>query len=217
MIRALALVAGLLVTTAQTGPSGERTTLADNASVAIERFHLAAGAVERLAATDAAALVVQLTAGDVDLTIGDKRASGPREPGAIAFVPARTSQSARNIAPRAATDIVVIRFKMGRTPAPSMPSVDAPAGITRTPILDNADARVVRVHFSPDGREPVHTHPYDLITLQISPARVEILDGDAKSTENREPGFVKFVPRNRPHAFASADAKPFEILSVALK
>ena len=147
---------------------------------------------------------MQLTQGDIDLTIGSQRASGPREAGSIAFVPPRTPQSARNIAQRGATDVVVVRFRPGRTPAPSMPSVDAPAGITRTPLLDNAETRVVRVEFSTTGREPVHTHPYDLITLQISPGRVEILDGEAKTTDNRDPGFAKFVPRERTHAYASA-------------
>src|SRR5262249_40040508 len=113
--------------------------------------------------------------------------------------------------------IVLIRFKPGRTPAPAMPSVDAPPGIERTPLLDNAVTRVVRVAFATTGREPVHTHPYDLITLQISPGRVEILDGDAKTSDAREPGFTRFVPRDRQHAYASADDKPFEILSVAIK
>ena len=230
MTRAFALLAGLAFVAsaaAQTGPSGERATLVDNASVIVERFHLPAGAVQRLAGGLEPALIVQLTQGDIDLTIGSQRASGPREAGSIAFVPPRTPQSARNIAQRGATDVGVIRFRPGRTPAPSMPEVpgagapgvgnDAPPGITRTPLLDNAETRVVRVQFSPEGREPVHTHPYDLITLQISSGRVEILDGDAKSTENREPGFTKFVPRDRQHAYASADAKPFEILSVAIK
>lgn len=216
MIRALALAA-VVILVAQSGPSGERTTLVDNASVIVERFHLAPGAVQRLASGLEPALVVQLTAGDIDLTIGNSRASGPRDAGSIAFVPPRTSQSARNIAQRGATDVVVVRFRPDRVPAPSMPGVDAPPGITRTPLLDNADTRVVKVEFATTGREPVHAHPYDLITLQVSPGRVEILDGEAKTTESREAGFVKFVPRDRTHAYASADTKSFEILSIALK
>ncbi len=215
MTRGLALAA--VIVFAQPGPSGERTTLVDNASVIVERFRLAPGAVQRLASGLEPALIVQLTQGDIDLTIGSQRASGPREAGSIAFVPPRTPQSARNIAQRGTTDVVVVRFRPGRTPAPSMPSVDAPPGITRTPLLDNAETRVVRVEFSMTGREPVHTHPYDLITLQISPGRVEILDGEAKTTDTREAGFAKFVPRDRQHAYASADAKPFDILSVAIK
>jgi quercetin dioxygenase-like cupin family protein len=222
VIRAIAAAAVLVFgpgapVPAQRGPAGTHTVVVDNASVLVERFHLEAGATERIAADGAPALVVQLTAGDVDLSIGDKRASGPREAGAIAFVPARTPQSARNIAQRGATDVVVIRFKPARTPAPAMPSGDAPPGIERTPLLDNAVTRVVRVAFSTTGREPVHTHPYDLITLQISAGRVEILDGDTKTNEAREPGFTTFVPRDRQHAYASADDKPFEILSVAIK
>jgi quercetin dioxygenase-like cupin family protein len=201
----------------QSSAAGSHTVVVDNASVLVERFHLEPGATERLAADGASGLVVQLTPGDIDLSVGSKRASGPREPGAIAFVPARTPQSAKNIAQKGATDIVVIRFKPGRVPAPSMPGIDPPPGIERTPLLDNTDTRVVRVAFSTTGREPVHTHPYDLITLQISPGRVEILDGDAKTSEAREPGFTKFVPRDRQHAYASADDRPFEILSIAVK
>jgi len=220
VIRAIAIAAAIAVgiaeAAAQSGP-GARTVVLDNASVLVERFHLEAGVTERIAADGAPALVVQLTPGNVDLSIGDKRASGPREAGAIAFVPPRTPQSARNIADRGATDIVVIRFKPGRAPAPAMPAVDAPPGIERTPLLDNSDTRVVRVQFSTTGREPVHTHPYDLVTLQITPGQVEILDGDAKTTAMRESGFVKFVPRDRPHAYASADQNPFEILSVSIR
>ncbi|HMD37542.1 MAG TPA: hypothetical protein VKH42_21350 [Vicinamibacterales bacterium] len=216
MIRALA-AAAVIAAAAQNAPGGSHTVVLDNAGVLVERFHLEAGVTERIAADGAPALVVQLTAGDIDLIVGNARSSGPREAGAIAFVPARTPQSARNIAPRGATDIVVIRFKPGRVRAPSMPSVEAPAGIERTPLLDNADTRVVRVVFATTGREPVHTHPYDLITLQLSSGRVEILDGETKTTEPREPGFTVFVPRDRQHAYASADDKPFEILSVAIK
>jgi quercetin dioxygenase-like cupin family protein len=221
MIRAGAAAAIAAITVisavARTGAADERGTLVDNASVSVERVRLDAGASQRVAAVGTPALIVQLTPGDVDLAIGGERSSGPRDPGAIAYVPAGRSASARNIAQRGATDIVIIRFKPGRAPAPSMPPVNAPPGIERTELLDNRDTRVVRVQFSTTGREPVHTHPYDLITLQISSGLVEILDGETKTTEPREPGFVKFVPRDRPHAYASADAKPFEILSVAVK
>ncbi|HYM25326.1 MAG TPA: hypothetical protein VEU08_19045 [Vicinamibacterales bacterium] len=217
-----AVIAAALVTFAaaavvRTGPADDRGTLVDNASVRVMRYHLAPGATAGVAPIESPALIVQVTAGDVDLTVGSSRASGPREAGAIAYVPARTQARARNIADRAATDIVVVGFKQGRVRPGAMPPVDAPPGIIRTPLLDNADTRVVRVEFSPEGREPLHTHPYDLITLQISPARVEILDGDTKTSEPREPGFTRFVPRNRQHAYASADDKRFEILSIAIK
>ena len=214
---AASLVGAAAATAVRTGPADDPGTLVDNASVRVMRHHLAPGATAGVAPIESPALIVQLTAGDVDLTVGNARASGPREAGAIAYVPARTQARARNIADRAATDIVVVGFKQGRVRPGEMPSVDAPPGITRTPLLDNGDTRVVRVEFASNGREPVHTHPYDLITLQISQGRVEILDGDTKTTGDREPGFANFVPRNRPHAYASADSKTFEILSVAIK
>ena len=60
MIRAAAL-AGLAIAasaSAQIGPSAERTTIVDNASVIVERFHLPAGGVQRLASGLEPALVV---------------------------------------------------------------------------------------------------------------------------------------------------------------
>jgi quercetin dioxygenase-like cupin family protein len=76
---------------------------------------------------------------------------------------------------------------------------------------------VARVTFSPDGREPVHSHRYDLLTIQIAPATVEMLIGTEKTTVPRPAGFVQFVPRDLTHAYASADPRPFEILSVTIK
>jgi quercetin dioxygenase-like cupin family protein len=114
-------------------------------------------------------------------------------------------------------ELMAIAIKPTRTPASAAPPSAAPPGITRTTLVDNADVRVVRVQFAPDGREPVHTHPNDLLVVQILPGKVEILNGVDRSTGERGVGFVQFLPRDVPHAYISADTKPFELLSVSVK
>ena len=63
----------------------------------------------------------------------------------------------------------------------------------------------------------MHTHANDLVTVQISGGSVETSIGAQHALSYRDPGFVQFVPRNIQHSYASADTKPFEILSVAVK
>src|SRR5262249_10819148 len=112
---------------------------------------------------------------------------------------------------------IAITIKPTRPPAPAAPPTEAPPGITRTTILDNADTRVVRVQFAPGSREPVHAHPNDLVTVQLTPGIVEILLGSQRTSSERAPGFVQFLPRNVDHAYVSGDTKAFELLSVAIK
>ena len=76
---------------------------------------------------------------------------------------------------------------------------------------------MVRVTFEPGGRESVHTHPNDLVTVQITPGRVAILEDSAKSDEERKPGFVKFLTRGVSHSYASTDTNPFSLVGVAIK
>jgi quercetin dioxygenase-like cupin family protein len=87
----------------------------------------------------------------------------------------------------------------------------------RTMLIDNADVRVVRVQFAPGGREPLHTHPNDLLTMQVTDGEVEIVAAADRSSALREAGFVQFIPRNVSHAYANTDVKSFELLSVSIK
>ena len=73
------------------------------------------------------------------------------------------------------------------------------------------------VVFPPDAREPVHTHPNDLLTVQLSAGKVEILNGADRAVGERAVGFVQFLARDVAHAYISADTKPFELLSVSVK
>ena len=63
----------------------------------------------------------------------------------------------------------------------------------------------------------MHTHPNDLVTVQLTPGRLEILEGSARTVEERPAGYVRFLPRDVPHSYVSADTKPFELVSVSIK
>jgi hypothetical protein len=53
--------------------------------------------------------------------------------------------------------------------------------------------------------------------VQITRGRVEVFDGSRKSTSAEAAGTVRFLPRGVPHAYASRDSRPFELLSIAIK
>ena len=67
------------------------------------------------------------------------------------------------------------------------------------------------------GREPTHTHPNDLVTIQITPGRMDIEENGARSSDERAAGFVRFIARGVEHSYANVDARPIEVLSVAIK
>lgn len=193
-----------------------RTPVVDNATVEVSRFHVPPGTSELIQTETVPCLVIQVTPGDVEHTLGADQTNGPRPAGSVTFVPGGVFHKATNIG-KAPFDLVAIRIKPTRPPAPAAPATAAPAGITRTTLIDNADVRVVRVKFAPSGREPLHTHPNDLLTVQISAGKIEILNGSDSTTGDRAPGFVQFLPRDVAHAYSSADRRTFELLSISLK
>ena len=219
MIRALILLSALISAgqARDTGVTG--TEVLENDTVAVTRMHVPPGASGSIVPQTSSFVVVQVIAGDVEITQPGENSRAFRPAGATTYVPPNVGQRIANVG-TTPFDVLVIKVKPSRPPAPSAPATDAPPGISRTTVLDNTDVRIVRVRFSPESREPVHTHPNDLLTMQISRARVDIAIGDGKAGDTRserEPGFVQFVPRNTPHAYASADSHAFEILSVAIK
>jgi quercetin dioxygenase-like cupin family protein len=84
-------------------------------------------------------------------------------------------------------------------------------------ILDNDEARATNVRFAPGAREPIHSHPFDLVLIQLTPAKMEVQVGDEKTVKDYDVGAVIFLPRNISHAVSSAHPAPFEILSVAIR
>ena len=201
----------------QSPPPGiTRTVLVDNATVLVARLGYEAGKGETSHTHPFSAVVVQLTPGEVDMTLGADRSRAWRDTGTVWFVPATVPHAAINTG-TAPWEQIAITIKPGRAAAPAAPPTDAPPGITRTTLIDNADTRVVRVRFAPASREPMHTHPNDLLTVQLTPGALEILIGSDRTTGERVPGFVQFLPRTVEHAFVSVDPKPFDLMSVTVK
>ncbi len=211
------MLAAFLVAAAVQMPAGiSRTQLVDNPTVMCARLTYAAGAAESIHTHPFAAIVIQLTPGDVDMTIGSDHTRAHRDAGFVWYIPRETPHALVNVGP-AAIEQVTIAIKPDRTAAEPGPATTSPPGITRTTLIDNADTRVVRVEFSPSSREPAHEHPYDLVTVQLTPGTIDMQLGSKEETSRLAPGDVRFLPRNVRHSYASADTAAFTLLSVTVK
>jgi quercetin dioxygenase-like cupin family protein len=214
---ALLLVAAAAIAAAQGRPAGATwTTVIENSTLSVTRVHMPPRTGGIISPRTSPMLIVQVSAGEAQITQLGQDSRGPRAAGDVSYVAPDEGHEVENIG-TVAFDQLHIAIKASRAPAPAAPVTEAPPGITRTAVLDNEAMRVVRVRFAPGAREPVHTHPNDLLTIQISPGTVEILNGANTSTSRGDPGFVQFLGRSVAHAFASADAQPFEILSISIK
>jgi quercetin dioxygenase-like cupin family protein len=213
MLRYVLMVAAVA---AQTPPGITRTQLLDNPTVMIARLNMAPGARETVHTHPFSAVIVQLTPGDVEMRIGTRPETTRKERGTVDFIAAEMPHAAANVG-TSAFDLVTVAIKPERTPAGTQPPAEAPPGITRTPVLENPVARVINVVFAAGAREPVHSHPYDLVLVQLTPGRMELTLGGEKGVEDYAAGDVVFLPRDVPHAVASADSRRVELLSVAVK
>jgi len=212
---ALTVAAAPAFQQARTAPV--RTTVVDNATVTVTRLRFAPGSGETIHTHDFPLVIVQLTSGDVvDLAVSDTRARGPRVAGLVTFVPAGTEHAVVNAGEKP-FEMMAVAIKPTRKPAPAAPPTDAPPGITRTTLLDNDAVRVVRVEFTPGSREPAHTHPNDLVTIQMNAGRLQIRIGPRRSDSRRAVGFVQFVPRNVSHAYSSRGDRTIQLLSISIK
>jgi quercetin dioxygenase-like cupin family protein len=191
-------------------------TVLDNDTVTVTRVHMPPGTAGNTDVPNAPFVIAQITPGDVELTQMGQDSRGPRPGGAVTFLPPGVPHRVVNIG-KTTFDMLFIKIKSTREPAPAASATEAPPGITRTPVVDNDFVRVVRVLFAPGGHEPLHTHPNDLLTMQVIDGKVEIVAGSDRSTAVRDAGFVQFLPRNVSHAYANADVKPFELLSGSIK
>lgn len=197
-------------------PGLTRTVLLDNASVLVARLRFAPGAREEVHTHPFSAVVVHLTPAVVDMRLGAGRTTTRREAGTTEFIPREVPHAAAN-AGEADFEIVTIAFKPDRFRAPAGPATPAPPGITRTPVLDNEDARVARVEFAPGAAESVHSHPVDLVVVPLTSARLEIQQGSDRTVRAYASGEAIFLPRNVAHAVANADTRPVTLMSVTLK
>lgn len=192
-----------------------RTPVLQNTTVAVTHLRFAQGAREATHTHPFPLVLVQVTPGEVEVQEQEasRRSKGAGE---VWFVPQDRPHA---VTPRGNNpiDLIAIAVLPARVPAPAAPPTEAPPGITRSTLIDNKDVRVVRVRFDTTGREPVHTHPNDLLTVQLTGGSIEMSIGPEHSLSYRDPGFVQFLPRNIQHSYASADEKPFELLSVSVK
>lgn len=200
----------------QLPPGITRTEILNNTNVLVARLRMAPGAREDVHTHPFSAVVVQIGAGDVDMRLGDARATSRREHGHVEFIGREVPHAAANAGPQP-FDVVTIAIKPDRVKGGDAPASAAPGGITRTPVLENSEARVTRVAFAPGAREPVHSHPFDLVLVQRTPGRVEVRLGDAVTAKEYAAGDVIYLPRDVPHAVSNVGGAAFELYSIGVR
>lgn len=194
-----------------------RTQVMDNDSVLVARLVYEPAAREDVHTHPFSAVVIALTPGNVEMTTGDDKTVEPRQPGFSWFIPKDAPHAAANLGTSRFETVTIALKPSSRARTPEGPALPVPRGITRTPLLENAETRVVRVQFEPGAREEVHTHPFDLLVIQITPGQVEVLEGSQKRLLHAPAGFVLFLAKDVPHAVANVGASGFTVLSVAVK
>jgi quercetin dioxygenase-like cupin family protein len=202
--------------TVATPPGITRTQLLDNPTVMVARLKLDPGSREPVHTHPFSALVIQLTEGRVEMLLATEKTSTARETGYTWFIHREVSHAAANVG-ASPFEVVTVAIKPDRPRAPAGPATAARPGITRTSVLENDEARVTRVKFDPGARETVHTHPFDLVLVALTGGRVEVMVGSDRSVEDRPAGHVWFLPREIPHAVASAASAPMEFMSIGVK
>ena len=213
-MRTAFLLAALL---AQAMPPGiTRAPLLENDTVMMARLRMAPGAREEVHTHPFSAVVVQIDEGDMEMQVGTRRETARRGPGHVDFIAADMPHAAAN-AGSSAFDIVTVALKPERTAGGSQPAAQSPPGITRVPLLDNAEARATRVTFAPGAREPVHSHPFDMVVVQVTPGRMEVLVGGRTEARDYAAGEVVWLPRNVPHAVSNGGGVAFTVVSVGVK
>jgi len=201
----------------QTMPPGiTRTQVLDNATVMIARLNMAPGARETVHTHPFSAVVVQLTVGEVEMRVGTRRETAQRGHEHVEFIAAEMPHAAANVGTNPFA-LITIALKPDRVRGGTQAPAEAPPGISRKQVLDNTDARATWVVFEPGAREPVHSHPFDLVLVQLNPGRMEVLVGENKTVKDYAMGDVLFLPRNVPHAVSNVDTKRFDVMSVAVK
>lgn len=203
---------------APTPPAGFTVApVLDNATIRATRLKLAPGAKEQPHTHPSSMLVVMLTASEMEMKNGEKHTRGMRKVGEIEFIGAGVSHHAANVGAMPLEALVVTikpeRVRGGIAP----PALAAQPGVTRKPLLDNHDVTVTRLEFEAEVREPVHTHPYDLLIVPISSARLDMQLGHKKQVGRYAVGEAIFVPRGTAHAVANVGTASFRLLGIRIK
>ncbi len=210
----------LLLTTfvlAQAMPAGiTRTAILDNATVMVARLTLAPGAREQMHTHPFSAVVVQLGPGNVEMRLGPAVDTTRRDLGHVEFIAAEMPHAAANVG-TTPFDVVTVALKPSRRRGGDQPPTAARPDISRTLILDNGEARVGRAVFEPGAREAVHSHPFDMVIVQLEAGRMDVQVGEDRTDKDYAVGEVVFLPRDIPHSVANSGGRPRAILSVAIK
>jgi quercetin dioxygenase-like cupin family protein len=197
-------------------PGITRTVVAENPTVLIARLSMAPASRETPHTHPFSAVVVQIGEGQVEMELDGRKVTERRDTGHVQFIPKQVLHAAANVGSDN-FDLVTIAIKPDRMAACAAPTIETPPGIARKVILQNDEARATNVRFAPEAREPIHSHPFDLVLVQLTPAKMEVQVGDEKTVKDYATGAVIFLPRNISHAVSSAHSSPFEILSVAIR
>jgi quercetin dioxygenase-like cupin family protein len=134
----------------------------------------------------------------------------------VEFIAGDVPHAAANTG-KAPFDLVTIAIKPDRKRGGEAPAQPAPPGITRSPVLDNADARVTRVEFAAQAREPIHSHPFDLVVVPLTSGRMEVRIGERVETRDYAAGEPMFLPRDIPHAVSNVGQTSTTVFSVGIK
>ncbi len=219
MLPRLPVVLALLLCAAPLGAQAPGFTVMpvlDNATVTAVRLKLAPGAKEQPHTHPYTMLVVVLTLGEMEMYNGEVHTKSPRKPGDLEYVGAGVSHHSGNVGAMP-LDALVLAIKADRVRGGTAPPAQALPGVTRTPMLDKPDVIVTRLEFEAEVREAVHTHPYDLLVVPTTPARLDVQIGDKKSVRGYAVGEAFFIPRNVPHAVANVGTSSFRLLSIRFK
>lgn len=194
-----------------------RTPILQNDTVAVTHLRFGPGTREAMHTHPFPLILVQTTSGSIAVQEQNVTRRGDKI-GEVWFVPTDRQHAVTTLPnQQRAVDMLAIALLPNRPPAPAAPATAAPPGITRATLVDNESVRVVRVRFSPGSSEPLHSHPNDLLTIQLTPGKLGVTMGTEHQTQDRPAGYVHFLPRNQQHSYASEDAKPFELLSISIK
>jgi quercetin dioxygenase-like cupin family protein len=97
--------------------------------------------------------------------------------------------------------------------------VPAPAyatGVAVSKMLENDTVTVLRVAIEPEGREAPHSHAFDLVTVALTPATMEIVRGGETIRVERNAGDVAFVGKGTVHGSRNLGKHRVEVIAIAL-
>lgn len=215
----LTLALGAAAVDAQTPapvPGRTVTPLFENGTLSAVKLTFAPGSRETPHTHPYPLLVIVTNHGEMEMSNGGPAMKGSRAPGDCEFVAAGVTHAAANVG-STPLEAIALNLKADRVKGGVAPAPQPLPGLARTPMSSNDDLVVTRLEFDADVREPVHTHPYDLVVVPISAGSLDLQIGNKKSVHNSPVGEAIFIPRGVPHAAANVGTTPLRILGIAIK